>query len=145
MDMDDFTKRPFDPVLFDEQVRRWGHSGVIGIRYRAHSDDWAELQLPYDERLIGDTATGIIASGPIVSLMDMVTSIAIWVRLGTFRMQATLDLRVDYLRPATPGKTVIGRGECYRVTRNVAFVRGQAHEGDPDDPIAHVAGTYMFL
>jgi len=28
--------------------------------------------------------------------------VAIWVRLDKFRHQATLDLRVDYLRPATP-------------------------------------------
>ena len=47
--------------------------------------------------------SGIIASGPIVSLMDMATSLAIWIRLGQFRHQATLDLRVDYLRPARPG------------------------------------------
>ena len=48
--------------------------------------------------------SGILASGPIVSLMDMATSLAIWIRLGKFRHQATLDLRVDYLRPARPGK-----------------------------------------
>src|SRR3546814_12771740 len=70
---------------------------------------------------------------------------AIWLKRGQFRPQATLDLRIDYLRPATPGKTVIGRGECYRITRSIAFIRGQAHDGDADDPLAHVAGTYMFL
>jgi acyl-coenzyme A thioesterase PaaI-like protein len=66
-------------------------------------------------------------------------------KLGEFRPPATLDLRVDYLRPATPGKTVVGRGECYRITRSIAFVRGQAHDGDPADPLAHVAGTFMAL
>jgi acyl-coenzyme A thioesterase PaaI-like protein len=54
-----------------------------------------------------------------------------------------LDLRVDYLRPALPGRTVIGRGECYRLTRAISFIRGQAHDGDPADPLAHVAGTFM--
>ena len=82
----------------------------------------------------------IIASGPIISLMDMATSMAIWVKLGRFRHQATLDLRVDYLRPATPGQTIVGRGECYGVTRSVGFVRGLAHDGDPADPVAHVTG-----
>ena len=85
----------------------------------------------------------ILASGPIVSLMDMATSIAVWLRLGRFRPQATLDLRVDYLRPAAPGRTVIGRGTCYRVTRSIAFVRGIAHDGDPDDPVANVTGTFI--
>ncbi len=88
--------------------------------------------------------SGIIASGPIISLMDMATSIAIWVRLGRFRHQATLDLRVDYLRPAVPGRDIIGRGECYAVTRSIGFVRGIAHDGDADDPVAHVGGTFMF-
>jgi acyl-coenzyme A thioesterase PaaI-like protein len=74
----------------------------------------------------------------------MATSIAIWVKLERFRHQATLDLRVDYLRPAQAGRTVIGRGECYGVTRSIAFVRGTAHDGDAGDPVAHVTGTFMF-
>jgi len=76
--------------------------------------------------------------------MDMATSLAIWVRLGRFRHQATLDLRVDYLRPAVPGQTLVGRGECYAVTRSVGFVRGTAHDGDEANPVAHVGGTFMF-
>ena len=85
-------------------VRQVGHGGAIGIAYHAHGEDWVELSLPYDEQLIGMPESGIIASGPIISLMDMATSLAIWIRLGAFRHQATLDLRVDYLRPATPGR-----------------------------------------
>jgi uncharacterized protein (TIGR00369 family) len=131
----------FDPARFLSS--RLGHGGLLGTSYRAHGADWAELELPYDERLIGNVDTGVIASGPILSLMDMATSVGVWLRANAFVAHATLDLRVDYLRPATPGKTVIGRGECYRLTRSIAFVRGQAHDGDPDDPLAHVAGTFM--
>jgi acyl-coenzyme A thioesterase PaaI-like protein len=102
------------------------------------------LALDYQEKLVGVVESGIVASGPIISLMDMATSMAIWVKLDRFRHQATLDLRVDYLRPATPGKSIIGRGECYGITRSVAFVRGLAHDGDAADPVAHVSGTFMF-
>jgi acyl-coenzyme A thioesterase PaaI-like protein len=84
-----------------------------------------------------------MASGPILALMDMAASVGVWLRLGRFHVHATLDLRIDYLRPATPGRTVIGRGECYRITRSIAFVRGMAHDGDASDPLAHVAGTFM--
>jgi len=134
----------FDPERFVQMMSAMGHSGVLGIDYAGHGEDWVELSLPYDPRLIGDPETGILASGPIVTLMDMATSLSIWVKSGAFRPQATLDLRVDYLRPATPGKTVIGRGQCHRITRHIAFVRGQAHDGDPEDPLANVAGTFMF-
>jgi uncharacterized protein (TIGR00369 family) len=134
----------FDPARFMAYVRKVGHGGALAIDYVAHGEDWAELSLPYDAKLVGMPQTGVIASGPIISLMDMATSVAIWVRLGRFRHQATLDLRVDYLRPATPGRTVIGRGECFGVTRSIAFVRGTAHDGDPADPVAHVTGAFMF-
>lgn len=134
----------FDPERFVSTLAARAHGGLIGLRYVAHGEDWAELAIDYDETLVGDPSTGVLASGPILALMDMATSMSIWIKQQRFRAQATLDLRVDYIRPATPGKAVIGRGECYRITRSVAFIRGQAHDGDPDDPVAHVAGTYMF-
>ena len=138
----DFTAG-FDPERFTSMVRRVGHGGALGIDYVGHGPDWVELGLDYDEKLVGMVETGVLASGPIISLMDMATSMAIWVRLGRFRPQATLDMRVDYLRPATPGRRIIGRGECYGLTRSIAFVRGTAHDGDADDPVAHVTGTFI--
>jgi uncharacterized protein (TIGR00369 family) len=134
----------FDPERFTAYASRVGHGGALGILYVGHGADWVELGLDYSEKLVGVTETGVLASGPIVSLMDMATSMAIWVRLGRFRPQATLDLRVDYLRPAMPGRRIVGRGECYGVTRSIAFIRGTAHDGDASDPVAHVTGTFMF-
>jgi uncharacterized protein (TIGR00369 family) len=131
------------PVLID-WISKSGHNGMLGMEYHAHGADWAELALPYRADLIGDPATGILASGPVITLMDMVSSIATWLKAKQFQPQATLDLRIDYLRPAEPGKTVIGRAECYKLTRRIAFVRGEAHDGDPGHPVAHVTGTYMF-
>ena len=145
------TERPdlskmegFDPKLFTAYASQVGHGGALGITYVGHGEDWVELGLPYREALVGMRKSGILASGPIISLMDMALSMAIWVKLGRFRHQATLDMRVDYLRPATPGKTIVGRGECYGVTRSIGFVRGLAHEGDLQDPVAHVAASFMF-
>jgi uncharacterized protein (TIGR00369 family) len=134
----------FDPKLFLSYVRQVGHGGALGIDYQDHGPDWAELSIPYAEKLVGVMDSGVIASGPIISLMDMATSMAVWIKLDRFRHQATLDLRVDYLRPAVPGRTIIGRGECYRVTRSIAFARGLAHDGDLSDPVAHVTSTFMF-
>ena len=138
------TEGGFDPLLFTKFARKVGHGGALGILYVDHGEDWVELALDYSERFVGDEKSGIVASGPIISLMDMATSMAIWVKLGRFRHQATLDMRVDYLRPATPGNRIFGRGECYGVTRSVGFVRGLAHDGDAADPVAHVTGTFMF-
>lgn len=139
---------PPETIRFDpEEFLRFGangHAGRLGMRYEAHGEDWVDLALPYNPALIGDPESGVLASGPILAMMDVATSLSIWLKLGMFRPHATLDLRIDYLRPATPGRTVIGRGQCYRITRSISFIRGQAHDGDPADPLAHVAGTYMF-
>ena len=138
-----FPSGPIDPERFFKARGGHHHGRTLGIDYHAHGPDWVELALPYASDQIGDVASGVIASGPIITLLDQATSAAVWLRRGVFLPHATLDLRIDYLRAATPGHTVIGRGECYRLARSIAFVRGTAHDGDAGDPLAHVVGTFM--
>ena len=120
------------------------HLQALGIGFRAMGADWAELEMPYAPQLVAYPETGVIASGAVFSLMDSAAGFSVIVKHGKFEPHATLDLRCDYLRPAQPGKTVIGRAECYKITRRMAFVRGIAHDGEPGHPIAHIAGTFMF-
>ena len=120
------------------------HLEALGIGFVASGPDWAELQMPYAPQLVAYPDTGVIASGAIFSLMDSAAGLSVLMKRGRMEPHATLDLRCDYLRPAEPGKTVIGRVECYKLTRRIAFVRGIAHDGDPGHPVAHVAGTFMF-
>ena len=134
----------FDPAELLATAKA-GHIVALGLRFVAHGSDWCEFAIDYDRRLVSDASTGILASGPIVSLMDTAAGFAVWTKRGKFAPQATLDLRLDYLRPARPGDTMTGRAECYRLTRRIAFVRGVAHDGDAADPVAHLAATYMIL
>lgn len=135
----------FDPAIAATVLNNRGHGGYLGIKYLRHGDRWCELALPWREDLVGVTETGVLASGPIISLLDNATSMSVWTRRGVFAPQATLDLRIDYVRAATPGKTLIGRGECYQLRRNIGFVRGTAYEDDIDDPVAHAAGIFMLV
>ena len=135
----------FDPERFFKLARTVGHGAALGLDYRAHGEDWVELALPWAEELVSIPATGVIATGAIVSLIDTCSGTAVWTRMGEFRPVVTLDLRLDYLRPAAKGETVIARCDCYKLTRHVAFVRGIAHGGDPERPIAHSAATFMTI
>lgn len=133
----------FDPTNFAEFMSQHGHTGFLGMEYRNHGDKWVELAMPWREDLVGDPESGVLASGPIISLLDMATSISVWTLRGGFRPQVTLDLRVDYVRAASPGKTIIGWAECYQLKTSMAFVRGIAHDGDINDPVAHAAGIFI--
>lgn len=134
----------FDPAELLASAKG-GHIVALGLRFVEQGADWCEFAIDYDRRLVSDAASGILASGPIVSLMDTAAGFAVWAKRGGFKPQATLDLRLDYLRPSRPGQAVTGRAECYRLTRRIAFVRGLAHDGDPGDPVAHLTATYMIL
>lgn len=142
--MDMFRGR-FDPDVLAQWVLTRGHPGWLGLRYRAHGPDWCELALPWRSDLIGEARRPVLASGPIVSLMDMAAGMAIWAQGGEFRPVATLDLRMDYLRPSRERAAVFGRVQCYRRTRSAAFVRGSAHNGDPGDLVAEMTGVFMAL
>jgi uncharacterized protein (TIGR00369 family) len=141
---------PTSPPRFDAREAskyffRHGHTGWLGLKFNDLGENWVELELPWREDLLGEPSRPVLASGPIISLMDMARGMAIWQTTGRFNPVATLDLRVDYQRPAKERSSVLGRVECYRITRSAAFVRGIAHDGDLDDPVAHVAGVFMTV
>lgn len=135
----------FDPARAAPFLTARSHNGWLGLRYCDHGADWVELELPWRADLVGEESREVLASGPIVSLMDMASGLAIWTRMGAFRPIATLDLRIDYTRAAAPRGSVFGRATCYRTTRSAAFVHGIAHEGDPEDPVARVQGVFMTI
>jgi len=134
----------FDVERFFELARHVGHGRALGLVYRASGEQWVELALPWREELVGAVDSGILASGAIVSLVDTAGGASVWLALGRFQPIVTIDLRLDYLRPALKGETVITRCECYKLTRSIAFVRGVAHSGDEARPVAHATGTFML-
>jgi uncharacterized protein (TIGR00369 family) len=134
----------FDPERFFEMARRVGHGKALGLEYRASGPCWMELCLPWREELVGVPETGVLASGAIVSLIDTASGGSVWMKLGHFVPIVTLDLRLDYMRPAVKGERVIARCECVKLTRQVAFVRGVAHGGHDSRAIAQSAATFMM-
>jgi uncharacterized protein (TIGR00369 family) len=134
----------FDPYAFFEIARKVGHGRALGLEFRASGENWAELSLPWREELVGVPETGVLASGAIVSLVDTASGTSVWVTIDRFAPVVTVDLRLDYLRPAVRGETIIARCECVKVTRKIAFVRGVAHGGDEGRPIALSAATFML-
>ncbi len=137
------TGTGFSPKIAIQFMGGIGHGGFLGMDYVDHGDDWVELSIDWRVDLVGDPETGVLASAVIISLMDNATSMAIWTKMGEFRPQVTMDLRIDYLRPSPVGQKIYGRGICYHLTHKIGFVRGFAHNGNPDDPLAYASGTFI--
>ena len=104
----------------------------------------ALLSVPYDQKLVGDPETGVLHGGVITALLDTACGSAVMSYPTKLRAVATLDLRIDYMRPASVGETVFARAECYRMTRSIGFARAVAYHDDPEDPVASAAGTFII-
>ena len=116
----------------------------IGMRLHQAGAGVAVLSVPYDERLVGDPETGVLHGGVITALLDTACGWAVMAAPAKLKSTATLDLRIDYMRPATAGKAVFSRAECYRLTRSIAFARAVAYHADPQDPVATAQGAFIL-
>ncbi len=122
------------------------HNRALGMRFVDFDREAgvAVMSLPWEPHLVGNPDTGVLHGGVVTSLLDATCGAAVFVRMWVPIPIATLDLRIDYLRPATPRLAVVAKATCYKVTRHVAFLRALAFHDDEADPIASAAGAFML-
>lgn len=135
-----------DPDLLNRYTEASPHMEALAMRTLAVGPDGAAMALPYDDRLIGDLESGVLHGGVVTTLIDSVSGLAV---LGTMAKPgplATLDLRIDYLKPATPGRELLARAHCVKITRRIAFTRATAYHlhGDEEDAIAVSQATFII-
>ncbi|HUQ01159.1 MAG TPA: PaaI family thioesterase [Kofleriaceae bacterium] len=119
------------------------HNRALGMVIEDIGENWARMSVPYDARFIGNPETGVLHGGVITALLDATSGAAVFTSLEKMQPIATLDLRIDYLRPAEAGRAVVARATCYHMSKNVGFTRAIAYHDDENQPIATAAGTFM--
>lgn len=118
------------------------HAKALDMQIEEIGEGLAVISMPYNEKLVGDARTGVIHGGAVSALMDTSGGAAVMSHPDAPGGTATIDLRIDYMRAATPGQRITARAECHHITRNVAFVRAVATDEDAARPVAMATGAF---
>ncbi len=146
---------PFNHVMaridFDIMKAAIAHFGStaffvsLGAEVLEMGKGQARSRLPYAPHLVGDPDTGVVHGGVITAMLDQTCGMAVFSALKEIVPFATLDLRIDYMKPAEPHADIFIQAECLKVTHEVAFTRGIAFQVSPDQPIALSTGAFMLI
>ena len=136
--------QPHFSEMFATIIEHTPYMKAIGAHYVGRGDDGVTTSLPYRDDLIGDPETRVIASGVVTAMLDHCCGMAVWDKLNEYKPVATLDLRIDYMRPAMPDNALKVTAKCYKVTRSIGFVRAFAYEVSPDDPVAAAQAAFII-
>ena len=120
------------------------HAAALGMTLIALGPGRGTMTVEWREDLVGDPDTGVIASGVVTALIDHTCGLAINAAFEVPAPIATLDLRIDYLRPAAPRAGVTCEAVGYKTTRSIGFVRAEAWDFDRGDLIATAQAAFMI-
>ena len=84
-----------------------------------------QLRMPFNPDFCVDEEGTLLHGGVLTALIDSAFGLANFLAIDDVQTMATLDLRVDYLRPAKSRADVMVFADCYRQTRHVAFGSGR--------------------
>ncbi|NGY06125.1 PaaI family thioesterase [Solimonas terrae] len=133
----------FIAALRERYLELSPHMAECGLTIRQLSADSATLELPSREDWLGDVESGRFNPGIVSVLVDNSAGLAVIAHAGRRDAIATLDLRLDYLRPAFIGSPLFCRARCTRMTPSIAFAHAVVWQDNEAAPIATAQGVFM--
>jgi uncharacterized protein (TIGR00369 family) len=141
------TAKAWDPKI-GALISHFMHTGipfnqVLGIRVAELREGYARLEIPFKSELVGDPFRPAIHGGVLSALLDTCGGAAAFTMIVPPDTVSTIDLRVDYLRPGEPGKTLVCESVVSRMGNKVASVDGKIfHPDAPDELVATGKAVY---
>ena len=119
----------------------------LGVRYVDGTDeDGVRLTLPFRPELVGDPLRPALHGGVISTLADVAGGMAVTRKLEDARLRvATIDLRIDYLRPGRL-ETLDAHARVVRQGNRVAVVDiTMFHPSHEDQTVATGKAVYNIV
>lgn len=118
------------PLSFEElaeKVRKSPFHQWLGVQLVEMAADSITIEMPWREEFVSGVAQRNAHGGVLASLVDLTADFAIAARIG--RGAPTIDLRVDFHRPALPG-TIRATGRVIRLGRTITTAEAHLHDAE---------------
>lgn len=118
----------------------------LGIKLTGVHNGYARLEVPFREELIGDPMRPALHGGVLSALGDAAGGAAVWAGIEDENARiSTIDLRIDYLRPARL-VTVVAEATVVRLGNRVGVADVRMFNADAEgDTIATAKGVYNII
>jgi uncharacterized protein (TIGR00369 family) len=113
----------------------------LGLSVEAVGDDSAVLRMAFSKRLC--RVGGMVCGQAMVSAADTAMVIAISAAKGGFLPIGTVDMTVNYMRPASNSDLLV-EAKVMRVGRTMGFCTAMVKAATDGKDCAHVVGTYAM-
>ncbi len=114
----------------------------LGIRVENAENGFARLFLPYKPQFTGDARRPALHGGILSTLIDTCGGVAVWTCCQLDDRIATIDMRVDYLRPA-PQADLLAESRVRLMGNRVGNVQTVVFAREsPEDIIAEGRAVY---
>lgn len=142
----DDSIRPPQSDEYYAQLTKFFEGGIrfnafLGMKVEELAPGYARLRIPFTDDLIGDPFRPALHGGVVSTLLDTAGGIAAFTSVRPGDRLATVDLRVDYLRPAGL-QDLIAEAKVLRIGNRVAVCDIVAFQDDPNRHIATGKGVY---
>ena len=121
-------------------LEAWPYARLLGMRLEP-GDAGPIAVLPFDPRLIGNPILPALHGGVVASFLELVAL----ARLDAEGCRPrTIDITVDYLRPARPVATY-AEARILKLGRRAANLSVEAWQEDRANPVAALRGHFMMV
>jgi uncharacterized protein (TIGR00369 family) len=127
----------------DAALARIPYVKFLGLTCELAGDEMTAI-LPASEHLIGNTMIPALHGGVVGAFLELTALAELMVKEPARRQPKTIDVTIDYLRPARGGLTTFARAEVRKLGRRIASVHVEAWQEARASPVAALRGHFLL-